>query len=146
MSKTNSMELTKEEIAKVFAMYLGCKVKCSKSGALADVYSPYACADYGYWQLLLTPLSEITDEHAVEVARAFNSISKNIDDKSASEYGKSVVEVCMQDVNTYCHLISKGYDVPIWFGINHWANGKTAIELGIAISNQKKSNSREDVG
>jgi hypothetical protein len=31
------------------------------------------------------------------------------------------------------YLISKGYAVPLWFGIDYWANGKTAIELNIAI-------------
>lgn len=33
----------------------------------------------------------------------------------------------------YQYLIQKGYAVPLFFGVNHWANGKTAIELGIAI-------------
>lgn len=31
------------------------------------------------------------------------------------------------------YLISKGYAVPLFFAPNHWANGKTAIELGLAI-------------
>jgi hypothetical protein len=30
-------------------------------------------------------------------------------------------------------LIKKGYAVPLFFGSNHWANGKNAIELNIAI-------------
>ena len=32
----------------------------------------------------------------------------------------------------YQYLIQQGYAVPLFFGISHWANGKTAIELGIA--------------
>lgn len=36
-------------------------------------------------------------------------------------------------IYAYQYLIFKGYAVPLWFGVNHWANGKTAIELGIAI-------------
>ena len=34
----------------------------------------------------------------------------------------------------YQYLIQQRYAVPLWFGIGHWANGKTAIELGIAES------------
>ena len=33
------------------------------------------------------------------------------------------------------YLISKGYDVPLFFTPDHWANCKTAIELNIAIEN-----------
>lgn len=31
------------------------------------------------------------------------------------------------------YLISKSYAVPLFFSPDHWANGKTAIELGISI-------------
>jgi hypothetical protein len=34
---------------------------------------------------------------------------------------------------SFQYLISKRYAVPIWFGALHWANGRTAFELGIAI-------------
>lgn len=30
----------------------------------------------------------------------------------------------------------RGYAVPLWFGVGHWANGKTAIELEIANEKQ----------
>lgn len=33
----------------------------------------------------------------------------------------------------YQYLVSNGYAVPLWFGIDHWANGKTPIELEIAL-------------
>lgn len=35
------------------------------------------------------------------------------------------------------HLLKSQVAQPLWFGIDHWANGKTAIELGIAV---EKSN------
>lgn len=35
--------------------------------------------------------------------------------------------------SAYQQLLKWGYSVPLWFGLDHWANGKTAIELGIAI-------------
>lgn len=37
----------------------------------------------------------------------------------------------------YQYLISKGYALPLFFAPTHWANGKTAIELGIAIESTK---------
>jgi hypothetical protein len=33
----------------------------------------------------------------------------------------------------YQQLVKWGYSVPLYFGLEHWANGKTPIELGIAI-------------
>jgi hypothetical protein len=38
----------------------------------------------------------------------------------------------------YQQLINWGYSVPLYFGLDHWANGKTAIELGIAIDKSKQ--------
>ena len=123
-------KLTNEEKAKVFAMYLGCKIKCSKSGALADVCHPHTCADYGHWQLVLTSLSEITDEHAI--------ICWDIENYVCSENDILHVSNILNEMSAklFQYLTSKGYAVPLWFGIDHWANGKTAIELGLAIEKQ----------
>ena len=104
-------------------------------------------------KLLLTPLSEITDEHAVEVAKVLNwlgkeQIEQRIEEPGLKEqcisFGKKIVhkltirnEVVIQQHNLiYCYqyLASIGYAVPLFFGIEHWANGKTPIDLGIAIS------------
>jgi len=75
-------KLTKEQIARVFALYMGCHVKFTTNkghthiaaiGALAS--DAVQSADYIDWylleqcQLILTPLSSLTDEHAVEVAK-----------------------------------------------------------------------------
>jgi len=35
--------------------------------------------------------------------------------------------------DAYQYLISKGYAVPLFFEPNHWANGKNAIELRLAV-------------
>lgn len=42
-------------------------------------------------------------------------------------------QYCPASYIIHQHLIQKGYAVPLWFGINHWANGKDAFQLGIAI-------------
>lgn len=124
-------KLTNEEIAKVFAMYLGCEVTdysgVGITGMGIDIstgISQYGVStsgenlfDFGKVKLLLTPLSAITDEHDKERTALFNSY-----DDSGIAYPFM-----------YQYLISKGYAVPLFFGINHWANGKTAIQLQIAI-------------
>ena len=43
-------------------------------------------------------------------------------------------ETIQMPYEAYQYLIQQGYAVPLFFGIDHWANGKTAIELGIAES------------
>lgn len=62
-----NMELTNEQIARVFAMYLGCYFidegwKESRK-CLYPHEMPHSC------KLLLKPLSAITDEDAIEVAK-----------------------------------------------------------------------------
>jgi len=77
------MTLTKEQIrARYFACHLGCDVKLIDEDA--DEYiEPLISVDYEngglnqcdlYGQLLLTPLSDITDEHAIEVAKIYSHI------------------------------------------------------------------------
>jgi hypothetical protein len=36
------------------------------------------------------------------------------------------------------HYFQQAVAIPLYFGFGHWANGKTAIELGIAIPNRDK--------
>ena len=49
---------------------------------------------------------------------------------------ESITKGELQDLNNFTQismLLKKNfYAVPIYFGLNHWANGKTAIELGLA--------------
>lgn len=172
-------QLTNKEIAKVFALHLGCDAKTNEPIANlyainTDGFREYITPD-GYKhcdphhktdKLLLTPLSQISDEDAIEVAKICtglkdstkfkvcvpnstfwryvelsgtslevrimfkqcNIIMCNVYNNSVSQSGNPEVNLAIQ------YLISKGYDVPLWFGIDHWANGKTAIELGIAIN------------
>lgn len=84
------MKLTNEEIAKVFALYLGCKMEytsvfdpnlklrgnllgvCSYTTELLltdDSSDLNNQSVIGHAKLLLTPLSNISDEHAIEVAK-----------------------------------------------------------------------------
>lgn len=109
--------------------------------------------NYTAVKLLLKSLSNISDEDAVEVAKfAFTEV---VNHYQLIEIGKDYInyiflggslsnrrsqDVDQFDVNhnfqIYQYLISKGYAVPLFFGVNHWANGKTLIELGHAIENK----------
>ncbi|MES2428268.1 MAG: hypothetical protein V4560_14910 [Bacteroidota bacterium] len=78
--------------------------------------------------LLLSPLSKITDEHKNDVCK--------ITGRDAGMFKNEWIFRFTNNAKVLQYLISKGYAVPLWFGIDHWANGKTAIELGIAIENK----------
>lgn len=154
------MQLTNEEIAKVFAMYLDCECKEDYSGkekgTLVSVYRNGYCGVLHkvIWKvacnettLLLKPLSSITDEDAMSVGLMCVGRDKPaLLDHAGKKYidrlyfpektlGRNV-ENPMLFVNINQYLISRSYAVPLFFAPNHWANGKTAIELGIAIDPQ----------
>lgn len=149
------MQLTKEETAKVFALYLCCECSCVYDPPRRTLFlksvsndslwcvldlsanaGGYNCR-FDQVKLLLTPLSAISDEDAIEVAKMWGSLLK---DEFKPDYVRRVVKLhsvqigkWLESWNMFQYFISKGYAVPLFFGINHPANGKTAIELGIAI-------------
>lgn len=155
-------QLTNEEIARVFAMYLGCKVQDNyndKIGKLIgiDLKKGLEVEHNIEWSLMqfecklhLTPLASITDEHCIEIAKFVHTT--NIEINELIQIGMDYINYnflnitlnsirsnklnefhMQQDIMIFQYLISKEYAVPLWFGVNHWANGLTAIELGIAV-------------
>lgn len=147
------MELTTQEIARVCTMYIGAEVQHEEgdySKLVGVVLDSLCCIHietgsygevnvYRFGKLLLTPLSEITDEDAIEVGDLLGFTTHK------NEMGKWFVRDGfvhrtdahpMRYINIHQFLISRGYSVPLFFGIDHWANGLTAIELGIAIPHQ----------
>jgi hypothetical protein len=170
-------QLTNEEITRVFAMYMPCEFMYEEEiNNLVAVGNGWIYSDeadesgegvFGTedCKLLLTPLSAITDEHAVELVEIINGEKilektkviieegiikiywSEILHESHKDYGyrytatiypdlftttKEYGTTIKMDYEAYRHLIQQGYSVPLFFGINHWANGKTAIELKIA--------------
>lgn len=137
MTQTTQQTLTPAEIARVFALY----------------YNPE-----GVIEIVLTSLEYITDEDAVQVAkmlyctgewrvvgRVENGTVILFDDSKRNmaylytdlSFGGADHEADYFNLPAvHSYLISKGYAVPLWFGIDHWANGKTAIELGIAVEKE----------
>lgn len=153
------MKLSNEEIAKVYHLYANqLYLQCYNieqrpvyeilTGSLIDDIEP----DFENKRdlLLLTPLSEITDEHAVGVAeivsdywdktlltekifhgKRYAQRALFIPDGEAQE---ASLQLTIHGIYIYQYLISHGYAVPLFFAPNHWANGKTPLDLGIAIS------------
>ncbi|HTG55464.1 MAG TPA: hypothetical protein VL943_04305 [Niabella sp.] len=175
--------LTKEEKAKVFAMYAGipcvkhpCDIAaftylgqvsirfCEKnyyqgplkpvlhgdwSGGTNPQYSDAGMCEWEDITLLLTPLSEITDGHLEQLCEILGCtphltyqmmtdlLTVLVNDEMPIE--ETGITLNMLSI-FYLHqfLISRGYSVPLFFGIDHWANGKTPIELGIGIAKTKE--------
>ena len=140
------MELTNNEKAKVFAMYLGrilywyhmpsdaLTYVTTIDGNALDNMIAHDC-----WRLqtALTPLDKISDEDAIEVGK-LSTDARWIGEPDA--VGMAVIRniktglmPMFESYAVYQYLISKSYAVPLYFGINHPANGLTAIEVGIAI-------------
>lgn len=142
-------KLSNEEIAKVFAMYLGCDfcmLPKHKAGMRIDTIQSIGISKvYGIWgtsedyyefsevKLLLTPLEDISDEHAIEVAKMFyendefhtteagRKIAKTLNDKN-SGLGTFVAINLIKVID---QLREWGYMLP-YKGIN-------LFEAGIAI-------------
>lgn len=153
-------KLTNEEIARVFAMYFNSDIQLHEIGESAFISriesinrNNILAKEYNFilkWsfqevKLLLTPLSKITDEHAIELSVCCFPDGNDYDYLHGAATGKAIVTTIKsgRQTNTFypmarmydCfqYLMQQGYAVPLFFGLNHWANGKTAIELGIAI-------------
>lgn len=155
-------QLTNEEIVKVFSTYWGTptnwvptnSVDCARGEN--QRINQYFFGEMSTFnivrsKLLLKPLSSITDEHIKILLSLMSNdeeeISYAISDKNwkytkeqtikaLSELDYKVAENEIPIIKfhfVFQQLILLGYAVPLFFGINHWANSKTAIELGIAI-------------
>lgn len=133
-------KLTNKEIAKVFALYFDAEVSTEGWDHALVMANWYTQRTHGrdraeYFntkKLFLTPLDQISDEDAIEVAKIMNS-ENNSSAAGLAKYVRSWIYKYRENDMVFQYLISEGYAVPLWFGIDHWANGQTAIELGIAI-------------
>lgn len=152
-------KLSNEEIARVFSMYWGAEISINTSlvkkriingagfNAIGELLIITNDGNFGitHWgiKLLLTPLSKLTDEDAIEVAKMeTDSIIEEIKDKTSKHFkfgymsddGYQICHVFYSQLNAnqFQYLIGKGYAVPIFISLNHPLNGLTPIELEIA--------------
>lgn len=176
--------LSNEEIARIFGLYIDCPYRFSNTGYKTDIVNKSSGDTFeAIWRngiedrrLLLTPLEDISDEHAIEVAEIvcharvhhwvisrphhLDYIEVIGSQKEGETYG-GVVSISRNGIlnwewynrekidgyerqvfHAYQYLIQQGYAVPLFFGVNHWANGKTAIELNIAINKNNTTNGK----
>lgn len=96
--------------------------------------------------LLLTPLEKISDEDLLECFLVGKpSLPPGCTPTVEAEQSRRMIRIAGVLVSRFIkyphelsmerhrYLIQKGYDVPMFFGIDHPDNGRTLIELGIAI-------------
>jgi hypothetical protein len=162
------MEITDEIKAKVFAQYIGQKVKLPDftiekfNGVFYDKenwwFSFTHEAKYNllikYCMPILKPISDITDEDAIGVAKMFGVTKKIKRHKSKNCYimvhrgydsisfiendvtyedGVSVEGDVSRRLDVYQYLQSKGYDLP-----QYLLGNKTLHECGLAIYESEK--------
>ena len=122
--------LTKQQIAKIFAQYIGQRVL---------MWNEDNNRESGTRTFLLTQVGMETcmgyfneDNDYIHSKAGYNvdrfllklkPISKLPDDQALPENPGLVDQ----------YLISEGYAVPLYIDINHPGNGQTAIDLGIAV-------------
>lgn len=129
------MEITHEIKAKIFAQYLGQKFIDAKTKDYlehkmntANLDIMYSTHDWDDIKLVLTPLSEITDEDAIGVSKIIGD-SQKLCDELHSDRGKRILNSKKENFMLFQYLQSKGYDLP-----NYLLGGKTLIESGLAIN------------
>lgn len=98
-------------------------------------------------KLLLTPLSAITDEDKNEIGVLLNGLEQpSLLSYAAEKYTNALVNglsgiphesygltSMFARISAYQYLIQYSYAVPLFIAPNHRDNGKTAIELGLAL-------------
>lgn len=140
------MEITNEIKAKVFAQYFGERITIGNKDTyeslvgikgINSIYTGVNPMGVDKWykisacQLILKPLSSITDEDAIEVAKICYHWQK---EKHTSAHGKTLINgqsylaSHIDWIYTYQFLQSKGYDLP-----NYLLGGKTLHESRLAI-------------
>lgn len=126
-------ELTNEQKAKIFAMYWGQRVlKFSKTAPATQYVDEYMFARIDKECVLaLTPLSAISDEHAIEVAK-MNRYTASDDSAICAKVGRDILKRCFVENPVMClpyecadKLRQWGYALPY--------NGIDLFEAGIAI-------------
>jgi hypothetical protein len=169
--------LTADQIKRIFAQYWGQRIlMLTLHSDRLQLVDHFLYPRFSFdMKLALTPLSSISDEHAIEVARLAMwcpelidfkendlikdvNIEENIDHQSTHvilkvshffHEGYVTIKfdgiIFLTDENMekqeytpalnliYNYLKQKGYAVPLFIEMGHPHNGKTAIELDIAI-------------
>lgn len=139
LSRASKTELTLDEKIKVFRRYY--KPKFKYTGFYAITHTCAAVTEQGQvvndsrpndnfridkCVLVLKDIADITEDH-------FNYVIK-LERKALLMYQYDKLDVNKLNTMSIQFLADMGYMVPIWFGVDHWANGKSLFELKIAVN------------
>jgi hypothetical protein len=151
-------QLTTEQIARVFAMYLGCPLQTleyvNELNYLSGVEGVYTIRDkegfvyeYDQCKLLLHPISSITDEELEEIAIMWGAAPhltflttdrlREMLTNDEADLVEILDDMSMNMLGCFYlvqYLTQKGFAIPLYFSPNHPCNGKDAIELGLAVA------------
>lgn len=140
------VQLSNHEIAQVFCYYPNAKIINPKYPDTQILYrntmmdwffsSAHARKAANYWDtrmLLLTPVGKISDETARLVVLTLFGTCRNTSDDF--KFGREKIENGIHEQNWFIRELLRltNHDLPLWFGVGNENNGKTAIELGIAL-------------
>lgn len=153
-------KLSNEEIARVFAMYPGARVinpRFPDSGVSYDLtmagwfggsyFNKHREDCWDNRVLQLHDLEQISDASVTDLAKILKfseneleSAKREVVHVILSSY--SLADFCGPYPNIYSqnihhcyeYLKTKFHSVPLFFGAGHWANGKNAVQLNIAVN------------
>lgn len=156
--------LTEAQIRRIHCLYYGCDAILNEKADLLDKASmnpqlkewvkerysteqvfkmeDIAVGMYGveFVKLILKPLSAISDADAIDIAKMYGGVRCHIDDGfiqviDKDNYVPKYLLFSVDFPNQFSQfLIQRGYAVPLFIEPGHPDNGKTAIELGLAIA------------
>ena len=141
-------ELTNNEKAKVYAMYWGNRIDAGINTVVNSSWIQKVTIGKTNMLLILTPLNKVSDDHlytigafcfklkyddSIKIGRDYIGylfLNRRLSLKESSKIQQFSTE---HHIQIFQFLISTGYAVPLWFGVTHWANNKTALDLGLGI-------------
>lgn len=103
--------ITSDIKAKIFAQYLGCKMLHNSATRPEHIYEINYSDDYSKYELLLKPLSEISDEDLDIISEILGVIYPKNFVNSIIENSNYAVNSTLC-INTIQYLQSKGYALP----------------------------------
>lgn len=106
-------EITPEIKQRIIALYWGQKVMYVGGVGLVTIGTGGWNLRYPDFYLVLTPLSQITDEDAIELSKLMHGdLAKSMEDGKHLHYGKNFAEYYLDKLNCSDFLRSRGYALP----------------------------------
>lgn len=145
MQPTNTTPLDAEVKAYLFAQYYGHKIATTHESDGRNhlvVDGTLLCANLTEWRLDLRPLSSITDEEAIEVAKIISPLDTELHVK---ERGISIINCLLSNqtyllnitnvIYVYQYLQQQSFALPVYFKGTHYTVERLVEEKIITLKN-----------